>query len=183
MAAAARAQEGAARTIGWLSLRSANTNTDTSILAALRQGLNQTGYVEGKNLKIESRFGEGKHNRLPALAAELVRRQVEVSPAGMLEKGEVQVAGSTLGVDEFYHWRSSAPMTSPLPSRRSKAVPMLFMSWPTRLRTSLFGPYSCIGYVTASDPAPELLLRASVLVSAPSTVLSLGRNLPIRGIR
>ena len=67
----------------------------------MRQGLNQTGYVEGKNLKIESRFGEGKYNRLPALAAELVRRQVEVSPAGMLEKGEVQVAGSTLGVDEF----------------------------------------------------------------------------------
>ena len=79
---AARAQEGATRTIGWLSLRSANTNTDTSILAALRQGLNQTGYVEGKNLKIESRFGEGQHDRLPALAAELVRRQVEVLVTG-----------------------------------------------------------------------------------------------------
>src|SRR4051812_26423318 len=79
---AARAQEGATRTIGWLSLRSANTNTDTSILAALRQGLNQTGYVEGKNLKIESRFGEGQYDRLPALAAELVRRQVEVLVTG-----------------------------------------------------------------------------------------------------
>jgi putative tryptophan/tyrosine transport system substrate-binding protein len=82
MPLAARAQEGATRTIGWLSLRSANTNTDTSILAALRQGLNQTGYVEGKNLKIESRFGEGQYDRLPALAAELVRRQVEVLVTG-----------------------------------------------------------------------------------------------------
>ena len=82
MPLAVRAQEGATRTIGWLNLRSANTNTDTSILAALRQGLNQTGYVEGKNLKIESRFGEGQYDRLPALAAELVRRQVEVLVTG-----------------------------------------------------------------------------------------------------
>ena len=69
----ARAQQTATRTIGWLSLRSADTSTEKSILAAFRQGLNQTGYVEGRNLTIEFRFADGRydrlHDRLPALAA------------------------------------------------------------------------------------------------------------------
>jgi putative ABC transport system substrate-binding protein len=75
---AVRAQQTTTRTIGWLSLRSANTITETGILAAFRQGLNQTGYVEGRNLTIEYRFGDGHYDRLPALATDLVRRQVEV---------------------------------------------------------------------------------------------------------
>ena len=79
---AARAQQTAARTIGWLSLRSADTSTEKSILAAFRQGLNQTGYVEGRNLTIELRFGDGHYDRLPALATDLVRRQVEVLVTG-----------------------------------------------------------------------------------------------------
>jgi len=75
---AVRAQQTTTRTIGWLSLRSA----DTSTLAAFRQGLNQTGYVEGRNLTIEFRFADGYYDRLPALAADLVRRQVEVLMTG-----------------------------------------------------------------------------------------------------
>jgi ABC-type uncharacterized transport system substrate-binding protein len=79
---AARAQQTATRTIGWLSLRSADTSTEKNLLAAFRHGLNQTGYVEGRNLKIEYRFGDGQYDRLPALAADLVRRQVEVLMTG-----------------------------------------------------------------------------------------------------
>jgi ABC-type uncharacterized transport system substrate-binding protein len=79
---AVRAQQTTTRTIGWLSLRSADTSTEKIILAAFRQGLNQTGYVEGRNLTIELRFGEGQYDRLPALAADLVRRQVEVLVTG-----------------------------------------------------------------------------------------------------
>jgi putative tryptophan/tyrosine transport system substrate-binding protein len=75
---AARAQQTTTRIIGWLSLRSADTSTEKSNLAAFRQGLNQTGYVEGRNLTIEFRFADGNYDRLPALAADLVRRQVEV---------------------------------------------------------------------------------------------------------
>jgi ABC-type uncharacterized transport system substrate-binding protein len=75
---AVRAQQTTTRTIGWLSLRSANTSRETGILAAFRQGLNQTGYVEGRNLTIEFRFGDGHYDRLLALATDLVRRQVEV---------------------------------------------------------------------------------------------------------
>ena len=66
------------RTIGWLSLRSADTASEKIILAAFRQGLNQTGYVEGSNLTIEFGFADGHYDRLPALAADLVRRRVEV---------------------------------------------------------------------------------------------------------
>jgi putative tryptophan/tyrosine transport system substrate-binding protein len=75
---AARAQQTTTRIIGWLSLRSADTSTEKSNLAAFRQGLNQTGYVEGRNLTIEFRFADGNYDRLQALAADLVRRQVEV---------------------------------------------------------------------------------------------------------
>ena len=75
---AASAQQTTTRIIGWLSLRSADTSTEKSNLAAFRQGLNQTGYVEGRNLTIEFRFADGNYDRLPALAADLVRRQVEV---------------------------------------------------------------------------------------------------------
>ena len=47
-------------------------------LAALRQGLRELGYIEGQNIVIEYRFSEGKHERLPDLAAELVRLKVDV---------------------------------------------------------------------------------------------------------
>ena len=63
---AADAQQATTRTIGWLSLRSADTSTEKNILAGFRQGLNQTGYVEGRNLKIEFRFGDGVSHTLAA---------------------------------------------------------------------------------------------------------------------
>ena len=66
------------RTIGWLSLRSSDTERERRLLAAFREGLAQTGYVEGRNLTIELRFGDGQYDRLPALAADLVQRQVAV---------------------------------------------------------------------------------------------------------
>jgi putative ABC transport system substrate-binding protein len=52
------------------------------LVAAFRQGLNETGYVEGRNVAIEFRWAEGKYDRLPGFAAELVRLQVSVI-AGM----------------------------------------------------------------------------------------------------
>jgi putative ABC transport system substrate-binding protein len=60
--------------IGFLHPTSVDTNTDR--LRAFRQGLKETGHVEGENVAIEYRWAEGQYDRLPALAAELVRRQV-----------------------------------------------------------------------------------------------------------
>jgi putative ABC transport system substrate-binding protein len=78
MPLSAQAQQTTTRTIGWFSLRSADTDSEKSILAAFREGLGQTGYVEGRNLTIEYGFGDGQYDRLPLLAADLVRRRVEV---------------------------------------------------------------------------------------------------------
>jgi putative ABC transport system substrate-binding protein len=65
--------------IGFLSVRSSASLPH--LLDAFRQGLKEAGYAEGQNLKIELRWAEGRHDRLPALAAELVERRVAVIAA------------------------------------------------------------------------------------------------------
>jgi putative tryptophan/tyrosine transport system substrate-binding protein len=76
----ARAQQSAMPVIGYLSARSAES--DVPMLAAFRQGLNKMGYIEGKNVTLEYRRGGGQYNRLPALAEDLVERQVAVIVTG-----------------------------------------------------------------------------------------------------
>jgi ABC-type uncharacterized transport system substrate-binding protein len=71
---APHAQQPAGRTIAWLSARSKSSDN----LTGFRQGLRETGYVEGKNLTIDYRWAEGRYDRLQALAADLVRRHVAV---------------------------------------------------------------------------------------------------------
>ena len=73
---AARAQQQAMPVVGVLSAEWPDLFSDR--LRAFHDGLRETGYVEGQNLAIEYRWAEGQNHRLPALAAELVRRQVTV---------------------------------------------------------------------------------------------------------
>jgi putative ABC transport system substrate-binding protein len=77
---AARAQQAAMPVIGMLDARSPGAQVE-SLLRAFRQGLKETGYVEGENVAVEYRWAENQMDRLPTLATELVRRRVTLIAA------------------------------------------------------------------------------------------------------
>src|SRR5215510_14029021 len=76
--AEARAQQKAVPVIGYLAPDKAPSSPNAPGLVAFRQGLSETGYVERQNLAIEYRWAENNYDRLPALAADLVDRKVDL---------------------------------------------------------------------------------------------------------
>ena len=107
----ARAQQATVPLIGYLSEQSADNSKFVTV--AFLQGLKETGYVEGQNVAIEYRWAENQLDRLPALAADLVRRRVAVivAPSDL----------SALVVTPF-HWGLSPASTGP--ERTSPALPI-----------------------------------------------------------
>jgi len=76
---ATRAQQAAMPVVGFLS--SLSPSELTFVMPAFHQGLNAAGFIDGRNIVIEYRWAEGHYERLPALAADLVSRQVAVIAA------------------------------------------------------------------------------------------------------
>ena len=95
---AARAQQAAMPVIGYFSARS--SVTDGRMLSAFRQGLNDTGFVEGRNVAMEFRWAEGRDDRLPELAHDLVHRRVAViiTTGGESTARAVKAATSTIPI-------------------------------------------------------------------------------------
>jgi len=77
---------------------SRSRDTDTPFLAAFHRGLNETGYVEGRNVTIEYRWAEGHYDRLPGMVTELVRRQVAVIAANTPAAPVAKAATTTIPI-------------------------------------------------------------------------------------
>src|SRR5205809_1074273 len=94
---AARAQQRAVPVVGFLG--NSTPGLGAHLLAALRQGLSETGYLEGQNVVIEWRWAEGHYDRLPAMAADLVGRKANVIVAiGLPAAHAAKIATSTIPI-------------------------------------------------------------------------------------
>jgi hypothetical protein len=103
---AARAQQRAMPVIGFLN--SASADGYTVMADAFKQGLKETGYIDGQNVAIEYRWANNAYDRLPGLAADLVKRQVAVIVANSPSIAPTMAATTTIPITFFERRRSCA---------------------------------------------------------------------------
>ena len=129
----AEAQPGKVHRIGYLG--TAPASATTHLVDALKQGLREPGHVEGQNLTVESRWAEGQLDRLPGLAAELVRLKGYgvrefVDSGGLMAYGPVcSICSAAPRPTSTRSSRAPSPLTSPSSSRRSS-------SWWSNMKTA-----------------------------------------------
>jgi putative ABC transport system substrate-binding protein len=140
------AQQSAIPTIGFL--RTTRPDASTDLVVALRKGLKETGYVEGQNVNIEYRWAENRHERLSALAADLVRQRCVVIIAG--------------GVDAAFAAKAA-----------TATIPIIFVTGEDPLRSGLVGSLNRPGgnvtgvsFVSASVEGKQLGLLREVVPKA-----------------
>ena len=138
--------------IGWLF----SGERDESFLSAFRQGLGETGFIEGRNVAIEYRWSENQDDRLPALAADLVRRRV-------------QVIAAAAGASSVNAARGA-----------SATIPIVFLSGPDPVRSGIVaslnrpgGNLTGVTVLSADLTAKRLSLLHSLLTQAASIALLL----------
>jgi ABC-type uncharacterized transport system substrate-binding protein len=146
---AARAQQSVMPVIGYLDAASASDRT--YIVAAFRQGLADTGYVEGQNVAIEYRWAEGDYGRLSQMAAELVRQQVSLIVTPGAAAGALAAKNATTAIPIVFAVSSTPAhrVRSKRPSQRwRRSEPMHFLSVPAR--SSMLGEssLSCWRHIT-----------------------------------
>jgi putative tryptophan/tyrosine transport system substrate-binding protein len=183
-ARALRAQQKAMPVIGWLS--SVSPGPSAHFVAAFRQGLSETGYVEGQNVTIEYRWAEGRDDRLPAFAADLVGRKVDliVASGSLLSTLAAKSATSTIPI---IFPALSDPVAAGLVASLARPggnltgfSPFQYEMMPKRLEllTELVPQARVIALlVTPNEPRTEGLIRDNAgLDGAAQTARRLNRN-------
>ncbi len=156
---AARAQKKPLPVIGYLSGSSAGPSAP--FVAAFRHGLSDTGYVEGQNVAIEYRWAEGSYDRLPALAAELVGRSVDLIVA------------------------SGGPPAAQAAKRATSTIPIVFASGDDPVATGLVaslarpgGNLTGVSFLVADLNPKRLELLSELVPQAKVIALLVNPKLP-----
>src|SRR6201981_2576126 len=102
----ARAQQSAIPVIGFLS--SASPKPYAGRVAAFRKGLNESGYIDGKDVAIEFRWAKGQYDRLPVFAADLVRQKVAVIVSSGGRRGPLREGSHLFDTDRDGEWHRSS---------------------------------------------------------------------------